>query len=379
MNIVLIASEGYPFKFSANNAKCEFIARGLQDKGCKVTIMDNPFGTKGNYTLQTGVSNTNIPYYIFPRKGKYSVLFKNIPLLWKALKKEKDIEKNNFVIIGLELYPAFLILIVITHLLGYKRLALYHEWDIGYPYKSILLRIEAWVKDQTFGYLLNGILPISHFLQEKSLKFRKPIFILPILSIYNRRIKQSSKKNHFTFCGHVEYLMRNNIILKAFKTIHNTNPEIKLVLILVGTPSLFQKFNQILNDLNIAEAVIIKNQIGQKELYDIYDESIGLLIPLDPNNIRDQARFSQKIAEYVGSKRPIITNSVGEIPYYFIHNESAVIIDYTELAFTEAMLYLIEHPTIADKIGLGGFNVGIKNFEYASNGQNLIDFINTIK
>lgn len=47
MNIVLITSEGYPFQFSTNNSKTEFIARGLKEYGCKVIIANTALGTKG--------------------------------------------------------------------------------------------------------------------------------------------------------------------------------------------------------------------------------------------------------------------------------------------------------------------------------------------
>lgn len=378
MNVVLIVSEGYPIKFSANNSKCEFIAMGLQNKGCKVTMIDNPFGTKGNHKLQKGVSNNNINYYILPRNGKYTVLLKNIPLLWKILKAEKD-EKDNFAIIGLDLYPAFLVIVLITSLLGYKRTALFHEWDIGYPYQSQLYRIEAWIKDKTFGYFLNGIFPISHFLQSKSIQFHKPMLILPILSAYNRNTSQCYERTHFTFCGHVEYLLRNDIILKAFATVHQTNSKIKLILILVGPQKQFEIFKQVLHKFAIEETVIIKKQIPQDELYKIYDESIGLLIPLDPNNIRDEARFSQKIAEYIGSKRPIITNPVGEIPHYFTNKKSAVITNYSEISFAEAMLYLINNPNEADRIGLEGFVTGKKFFDFNANGEKIMNFLSRIK
>ena len=88
-NIVIIVSEGYPIKFSANNTKAEYIALSLKNKNCKVTMVDNPFGTKGIFENISGVSNNNIKYHILPRKGKLLVLFKNIVHIWKILKKEK--------------------------------------------------------------------------------------------------------------------------------------------------------------------------------------------------------------------------------------------------------------------------------------------------
>ena len=75
MNVVLITSEGYPFKFSAGNSKAEFIARGLKENGCRVVIVDTALGTKGQMNMQEGISSNGINYYILPRKNKWTVIF----------------------------------------------------------------------------------------------------------------------------------------------------------------------------------------------------------------------------------------------------------------------------------------------------------------
>lgn len=67
MNIVLIVSEGYPLHFSANNSKAEFIAKGLKEHGCNITIIDNPFGTKNINKEISGVSDKGINYYTIVR------------------------------------------------------------------------------------------------------------------------------------------------------------------------------------------------------------------------------------------------------------------------------------------------------------------------
>ena len=77
--------------------------------------------------------------------------------------------------------------------------------------------------------------------------------------------------------------------------------------------------------VKIEDFVIFIQQIPYVELIEIYESSLGLLIPLDPNSLADIARFSQKIAEYLSSSRPVITNNVGEIPYYFTDRKDIII------------------------------------------------------
>ena len=134
---------------------------------------------------------------------------------------------------------------------------------------------------------------------------------------------------------------------------------------------------QLIKNINIKN-IEIKTQIPQEELYRIYDESLGLLIPLDPNSLQDKARFSQKIAEYVGSKRPLITNNVGEISHYFIHQETAEIISYDVNGFYKGMKELINNHSLADKIGEKGFEVGEKYFNYKTISDSIQSFLKTI-
>ena len=94
--------------------------------------------------------------------------------------------------------------------------------------------------------------------------------------------------------------------------------------------------------------------------------------------MQDKARFSQKIAEYIGSQRPIITNNVGEIPYYFMNEKSALIVNYTSEAFAEGMIKLIQDPYLADKIGNEGYNIGIQHFEYCTRSIKIIDFMHQL-
>lgn len=377
MNIVLITSEGYPFQFSANNAKTEFIARGLKENGCTVTIVDNPFGTKGQPQAQTGCSQTNIKYYTFPRKGKISTFFINIPKIWKVLRKEKQ-KKDNYVILGMTLYPVFIITVFLCILQGYKCTALFHEWHIGCKQPTAIYKIEAWIKDKTFGYFLNGIFPISHFLLEKGKHFHKPQMLLPIMAAYNNTKTQfCPNTNNFTYCGHADYLLRNSLILDAFKEVIKKHPQAKLTLVLFGNKRQMENVTQLIQSTQI-KSISIKYQIPQEELNELYNTSLGLLIPLDPNSIQDKARFSQKIAEYIESQRPIITNNVGEIPYYFKNKESAMIVDYSSKAFAAAMIELIQNPSIANSIGNEGYQIGLQYFDFKKNAQKIISFLSKL-
>lgn len=111
--------------------------------------------------------------------------------------------------------------------------------------------------------------------------------------------------------------------------------------------------------------IIIKRKLPYKELLRLYSDAIALIIPLDPDSEQDKARFSQKIAEYTSSKTPIITNWVGEIPYYFHQGKDVVIAqDYSEKGFSDVFLWCLSHKQELLEIGYQGYQIGKENFNY---------------
>ncbi len=104
----------------------------------------------------------------------------------------------------------------------------------------------------------------------------------------------------------------------------------------------------------------------------------GLLMPMRPN-IKDEARFPQKAAEYSASGTPIITNSVGQISKYFFSNINAIIAkDYTKEAYTDSMQWLLDNPIKAKEIGLRGCETGLKNLHYKNISKKYADFLKSI-
>lgn len=375
-----MVSDGYPIKFSANNTKGEFIALGLKKAGCKVAMLDEFYGTKDVLIAEKGISEKGIDYFLLPRIGRLKVPFYTLPKIWDYLRERKEKKGKNHIIIGMKYYPLYILVCLMARVQGYTRSSLFHEWHISLGKKNKRWLSEAWLKDKTFGYWLNGIFPIGHFLKDKTLRFRKPVMLVPVMGEYDRAPKRYKVRNSFTYCCGAAYLLRNRLILNAFKLLISEKEfaHIELILVLIGKQEEMESVRRLVADMGIISNIIIKNQISQSELYDTFDSSIGLIIPLNPDNLQDVARFSQKIAEYVASKRPIITSGVGEIPYYFKDNESAKIVPFTENGYFLGMKMLAENHVLADKIGIGGYKVGCQFFDYEKVGKRMKNFIENL-
>ncbi len=377
MNVVILLTDGYPNKFSANNSKAEFIMRGLKLHGDKVTIVDRLYGNASTDKVIKGVSDCGIDYIQMPQKGNiYLSALKNLSRLHKILKELKS-DDGNVLIISEIFLPLYILQFFVAKMLRYKRFYIYQEWSVSTPHSNKLALIEDFISTYTKGYFVNGMLPISHFLQKKGLRFNKPQCILPIMADYNREVSNHGELTHFTFCANVSYLLRNQLIIDAFREVSKANDKFKLVLVLSGSSSDMETIEHQLkqnNDNNI----VIETKVPQKHLFDIYDSSVALIVPLDPQSIADEARFSQKIAEYASSKRPIITSRVGEIPYYFKSGESIVTADYSIKGYANAMRSMIDNPQLATTIGQKGYEVGVENFSIEVVGKQTHNFLRQI-
>lgn len=376
MNVIFThCTQSYPIKFTASNIKVEFVARGLIEQGATVTVINDSFGDKGLMEDLIG-EQKSIQYYVFARKKRSVYVF--LRNLWKGLtllKKCKVKGKQNIVFLG-GVLPVFLIQTIWAKMLGYKCVFLTQEWSMALNPKGRLNKMSAYASCYLYGYMMDGILPISHFLLDKNKHFNKPMHITPVLSEYQEADLDSLNcaSTHFAYCAGAAYFRVIRMMMDAYKLFVDKGGSQNMVLVISGRDEDIDKAKQYVNGLGLGDRVAFKTQIPYEELMSIYRNALGLLIPLDPNSVQDQARFSQKIAEYVSTCRPIITCNVGEIPYYFKDKQDAVIAEYDVESFSDALMYLAHNVDKASEIGRGGYAVGKNCFDYQKNGKELFSF-----
>ncbi len=375
MNIVFShCTQSYPLHFSASNTKADFLARGLAEAGATITFVNSVLGS--DVCQNTYLEHHNFRCYLFAKRYNLLVrLIINIPKLIRILKREYIKGNINVLFIGGE-FPICLVQMLCAKLIGYKLVLLTQEWAPALNPKGIIRKIDCELSTKYYGKWLDMIFPISHFLWKKNEHFKKPMHIIPILSDFNAVLPNINEEyGHFAYCAGATYFRALKMLLDAYKAFVERGGKQKLILILYGSENAMKKAKEAIAALQLNGMIEVKQQISDKELQFIYRTSLGLLIPLDPYSVQDEARFSQKIAEYLATKRPIITCNVGEIPYYFTDKHDAMIVDYTAESFANAMTYLAKHENEATQIGLGGYMTGKKYFDYCTNGKKVFDFI----
>lgn len=372
-------TSNYPHQFTAGNTKMEYMALGFKELGASVTVINSISSCTKDDNDETGISEKGIEYTTFNSHKTFKGLY-NIKQTYKLLKAKKA-EGNNAVIMATSRTHKMLIDIFIAKLAGYKTLFLFHEWRSALKMHSVLHKIDAWLKDHFVIRFFDAYLPISHFLLEECNKVskRKKKLIVPILADYDNEPVKYAVKPQFSYCCGVWYMMRNTLLLDAMDKLVKDYSNAEMVLILSGNEKDIALFKESIKERPCANNIKIRTKVPFNELNEIYSTSLGLIIPLDPESIADIARFSQKVAEYVATGRPIITNAVGEIPYYFKDNVSACFAHYSVDGFYHSMKMLLDNTQKADEIGYNGFLVGRYNFDFRKVSAEINHLMDTLK
>ncbi len=153
------------------------------------------------------------------------------------------------------------------------------------------------------------------------------------------------------------------------------NQESNLKLIINGSDKDRQLVYQYALSQGGNDRIQIMHSLTTEQLNHIFCNSSALLIPLQSNYKPDVARFSQKIAEYLASGKPIVTTNVGEIPIYFEDRKNAYITTFDELQFSNILDEILSNTDCANTIGIAGRELGIKEFDSKKIATNLSLFI----
>jgi glycosyltransferase involved in cell wall biosynthesis len=229
--------------------------------------------------------------------------------------------------------------------------------------------------------LVDAALPISEVLKNLILNVNRdlPVLKTPVLVDMNCFQKDLPKWDYkyFLFCGAAAFIEIIDFIIKSFELV--SSKDIKLHLNCFGSPKEIMTLNDRISRSDKSKLIIFTSKLKYNDLINHYKSAIALLIPLRPT-LQDKARFPHKIGEYAASGRPIISNNIGEMAYYFIDGKSALLADSYEFeSFRDKMNFVINYPKEADRIGNEGRSVAEENFSYKMFGKGLREFLINIK
>lgn len=382
--LFLGCTQEYGYQFSAANTKTEFLYKGLSDLGDCCCIHNGVIGST-KVKERTCISKNGIENIItYPlRINKLLSFVFNIKLLYKDVYKYKKKELNNIIILELPDYHIFILYWFIARILKYKIVVISQEWGLSVKSIHFLRKPSVWLFSKTFGYFADGILPISEFIISKIVHFKKPYLKIPVLSnfdVSSFEMENNTGHNYFLYCVYAAYTRVIFFIIESIKKYNDTSIEKKeLVLVLSGNSHQIKIVEDYISDCSLGERIIVKTKVPYQELISLYKNASALIVPLDPYSEQDKARFSQKIAEYLSSATPIITNAVGEINYYFKPNYDIIIVPkFTTDSYCEIFKWVDKNMEQSRIIGKRGYETGVKFFDYKDNAKLLSNFLKNI-
>lgn len=174
------------------------------------------------------------------------------------------------------------------------------------------------------------------------------------------------------FAGSPSYRATIEFIFSAMQEVWRTHPHCRLVV--TGAAPGDPRADWLRAEVPRAELrdrVDLCGYLTRPELLELYGRAHALLIPLFDDQ-QSRARFPTKIGEYLAAARPVVTNSVGEIPLYVKDGVDAILCAPNDpLAFGRAVAQLLSDPARAEVIGRRGRRVAESRFHYAAYGEKL--------
>lgn len=377
MKIFLVGLSRVPYANRACDIRLDSFANLFVNCGCDVCIL-NRYSKVNEYQNEFKKREYEIVELVKHKHSKWLTL----PLFILSMIKEFIFlinYRNKYhgeVILHIYSGHFFDILFyrLISKLCKYKIIYQYVEYRINEKGRGLYHSINSLLVDRYSLKLMDGVIPISHFLKKHTLNINPKVkyLICPPLCNYSLFDEfKISKENIILYCGNAGYFEVIKLIVDSYNR-SKISKFYQLELIISGTK---KQINQI---ISYAKNAIVKTNLSYEDLIYEYKKSKVLMIPLR-NNIKDISRFPNKVCEYAASNSVIISTKFGEISYYFKDRESALLAnDYSLEHIVNYMDWVVENESKLEEISNAAYNVGLENFDINSYKEKMKLFLKSL-
>lgn len=387
MEIVVITIGSYPYGEAATNRHLSYL-RGLSENNNNVKLLS--LAPSNNQSLKSNLKKTEYygvkikylsPFLYVNSKivGYFNFIMGAILGLFHLITRNINFKKKKILILLVTSPFILLPFSIIGKFLGYKIVHERTEYPfIGNHKKPSLNFYQNYIIPK-----FDGIFVITNALREYFEKFtNKKVYVLP-MSVESGRFdskKELSNNRYIAYCGSM-YSDKDGVpdLIKSFNIVAEKNNAVKLYLI--GDNRDSQKFKIISDAINESP---FKNRIVCTGFID-RDNIPKLLINAEilalsrPDNIQAKGGFPTKLGEYLSTGNPVVITDVGEHSIYLENLVSALIVSPgNPLEFAQKILFLLDNPDRAKKIGLMGKKTAHQYFDYKSQSENLQNYFNEI-
>jgi len=388
-SVIIYTSGDFPYGMAPENLVRQ-LALGLNCNNVKVKVVRFR-GATYNYSNNTGIECTNL---LFSRRVKGEVLkllellliFFAIPI--SVVRNYFKHKPNAIVLYGIEYFYFILPFWIISKLLRVKILRFITDY-----YKVSTIVPVWWKKPKLlfyqlqFKYLdkrLDAIITLSQYMAEYSRKngvlnsriITLPHFIDVVGFCDTAKQTHTNSKLRIGYCGTISESNGIFDLVQAFTDVHSkfSNTE----LIIIGEPSIndrhrIEKMLEGYPSSYSITGLMSRDQIPEALL------SCNILVNPRRSGVFAEAGFPTKLGEYFSTKLPVISTRVGDIRSFFTDKNELVLVDAdSPLQLSQAIIYLIENVTEAERIGINGYSWAVQNLDYRANTKKLIEFVGNL-
>lgn len=386
--VFILGVNGFPYG-TARIEKLKLIGKSLVARDIHVVFIGNEWGylnkgdisVRGNYEGIDYLYTSGITHRPRSFFGRRWIKFKGIVNEMIYLQRNKCDAAIVSVISGM-FFPLFFYWLY-SRINGFKLYYPHHEEpEVTLNTKNLYNRLNVFLFNRFAWKMLDGAFPISDYLQDKIRKSNPglPLLKIPAMVDFDifGKVSQwngSNGDNYFMYCGSIVYYEVIEFVIGAFEKV--TSKEFQLHLVISGSRRKKEILYKRIEQSPKKHLISVYENLDYEILVQKYIHADALVIPLR-DTIQDKARLPHKIGEYSASGNVIITNRVGDIPSYFEHKKNALLAEsYNEEEYSRLMEYVTLNPEEVKKIGLSGYETGMKFFNYRNYGQQIINFMET--
>jgi glycosyltransferase involved in cell wall biosynthesis len=160
-----------------------------------------------------------------------------------------------------------------------------------------------------------------------------------------------------------------DIVLQALSIVAKQYPETKLVI--TGKPA--NSVIELARTYGIESNIFLTGFLQHEELPWYLGSADIFVLPL-ADKVYNVGRWPNKICDYMSLGRPTISNPVGDIKTLFDEHQIGLLAKWDPSDFSDKIIYLIEHPDVAEKLGDNARHIAVTIFDWKLIIRRLEDF-----
>ena len=190
---------------------------------------------------------------------------------------------------------------------------------------------------------------------------------------FDHIVKAEGVEPYIAYCGKASNIKDGvDDLIKAFAIVAKQRENIKLYVIGEAPPKESNN-HDLVETLGLTDRIVFTGVVPAKEMPQLLVNA-QMLALARPNSLQNKYGFPTKLGEYLLSGNPVVVTKVGDIPLFLHDKETALMSECRDVeAFAHNIIWALDHPEEARKIGQNGKEVAERSFNYLTETKKMCD------